>query len=234
MRSLHLLAVRALFLASLPLLPGCFLHVVAFDDDPVYAEVEPNDTALSAPFYGGLRPGDGLAIEGHVQEQGFDLYDGAAVRADAPIELVFDLESHALFSDLDVCVYDPELGQFVVCADGPSDPEHGSVIVLEAGKVLHLVVTSAAGDAPYTLRIRARTAVFPLAAAAAARADAAGDPAKAAKRAGYARTDAPERPIERVLGARVYDLDTGRAIEVRAVRRGNELVLLPGPAPMRR
>lgn len=232
MRSLHLLAVRTLSLAALPLLPGCFLHVVHHDDDPVYAEVEPNDSAVTAPFYGGLRPGDGFSIEGHVQEQGFDLYDGAAVRADAPIELVFDLVSHAAFSDLDVCVYDPELGQFVVCADGPSDPEHGSVIVLEAGKVLHLVVTSAAGDAPYTLSVHARTAVFPL--TAAARAGDAGDPAKDAKRAGYARVDAPARPIERVLEARVYDLDTGRAMDVRAVRRGGELVLLAERALERR
>ncbi|MBK7876515.1 MAG: hypothetical protein IPJ77_12330 [Planctomycetes bacterium] len=209
----------ALCRAPLTLLGGCFAHVVLHDDDPVYSEVEPNDSALSAPFYGGVRPGDAFAIVGHVQESGFDLYDGAEVRVDAPCELVFDLESHAPYTDLDVCVYDPDLGEFVVCADGPADPEHGSVIVLETGKRLHLVVTSAWGDAEYTLRVHARSAVLPLHDApvetvvATARplessaAATAVDRAKVERRRGYAQP--PRVRVARPAVVLLYDLDRG-------------------------
>ena len=203
-------------------LPGCLLHVARHHRHPSYDEIEPNDSALEAPLYAGLRPGDGFTLHGHVQAFGFDLYDGAAVRVDAPLELVFDLDSHAHASDLDVCVYDPDLGQFVVCADGPSDPEHGSVIVLEAGKVLHLVVTSAAGDAPYSLRVHAREALQPLATAPSALL--ANDPAKAARRAGYHAE--LRAPAGRVIEARLFDLDTGAVRTVRAVRRAGRLELL--------
>lgn len=212
----------AVALAAFPLLvlDACVAHVVLHDDHPVYTEVEPNDSALTAPFYGGLVPGDAFSIVGHVQESGFDLYDGAEVRVDAPCELVFDLTSRGYDTDLDVCLYDPDLGEFVVCADGPSDPEHGSVIVLEAGKRLQLVVTSAWGDAEYTLSVRALPTYGALATApdehvdaAAANVDETARAAKEARRRGYlpARTVRIAQPGELV----VYDLERG-VVERRA------------------
>lgn len=209
----HVLAPLAL------LLPACTVHVEGghhHSGPPVYDELEPNDSAYSAPFFGGLRPGDAFTIAGHVTDDGPDLYDGFAVRADEPCAIVFDLVSRTSFTDLDACVFDPDLGEFVVCSDGPFDPEHGSVVILEPGKVVHLVVTSAHGDTGYDLHVSAEPVVVH---ALAARSP--GDPAKASERAGYA-APAPE-PRPRRVPLVLYDLATGERMPATGARTGDEL-----------
>jgi len=191
----------------------------------VYAEIEPNDTAYLAPSYGGLAPGQAFTIVGNITSSGPDFYDGFSVRADAPCTIDFELVSHSAFTDLDLCVYDPELGEFVVCAEGPYDPEKGQVTILEVGKVVQFVVTSSAGATGYSLGLCASAYGYSF---AALQADESQDPVKAARRAGYLTRAEPEdgarRPVPLPAEVLEFDLATGAVlrrpalIERRAVR----------------
>lgn len=201
-------------LLALPLaLAACHVHHVEYDDPPVYAEVEPNDSVFEAPLYAGLRAGSVFSVRGHITEFGADVFDGVAVRADEAVEIRFDLYSDLLGTDLDVCVYDPDLGAYVVCEDGFGDPEHGAVVVLEPGKVIHLVVSSAHGSTGYRLDVHALAPTYGIAAQPPT--DEELDAARAAKRErmnGYALD---ERPIVEQAPARVfiYDLESGERTE---------------------
>jgi hypothetical protein len=220
---LHAHAVASMSL----LLAGCSVHVAKEPaGPPVFDELEPNDSAYTAPFFGGVRPGDAFTILGHVTDDGPDLYDGFALRADEPCAIAFELVSHSPYTDLDVCVFDPDLGEFVVCADGPSDPEHGSVVILEPGKVVHLVVTSAYGDTGYELRVAGESVSgYPLHAAQAPGAlGPSNDTTKAAVRRGYAaaKDSGADRALPRVP-VLLYDLETGRSVRATARVEGDEL-----------
>lgn len=204
---------------------ACSGHVSFFAGYPTFDEREPNDSVHGAPFFGGVEPGTRFAIDGHIDDDAPDLYDGFALRADEPCTIEFALESHELFTDLDVCVYDPELDEYVVCCDGPSDPEKGSITILEPGKVVHLVVSSARGDTRYTLDVRGRApfhAATQADSARLARAETESD--KAVRRRGYAHAD--DGPLDaddaapRRIPADVFliDLDDG------AVRRSRAFV----------
>lgn len=210
-------------------LSACSGHVSFFAGYPTFDEREPNDTVHGAPFFGGVEPGTRFAISGHIDDDQPDLYDGFALRADEPCTIEFALESHELFTDLDVCVYDPELDEYVVCCDGPSDPEKGSVTILEPGKVVHLVVSSARGDTRYTLHVSGQLAYGAATASSAeVLAPAAGDDAKAARRRGYAHPD--DEPVEhddtaprvRPFDLLWIDVDRGEVVRGRGVRAGHE------------
>ncbi len=137
------------------LLGGCYVEDDCFDcRTPFLTEQEPNDSAATADWIGPVGPGDQLSILGHVTYWGPDIYDGFAFYTAAPCDIELALWTDDPFADLDVCVYDPDLGQFVFCFETADDPETGIFTIGEAGKPFHLVVTSFAGASTYTLEVR--------------------------------------------------------------------------------
>ena len=129
-----------------------------------FAESEPNDFACCPDDFGFLAAGDFLSIKGSITDSGFDPFDGFAFTAFEPITV--DLRLFALnpAADLDICIYDPQLGIFIDCFESPFDPELGTVHVLFPGTVFHVVVNSFLGSSAYTLEVD----VFPLSLASAA------------------------------------------------------------------
>ncbi len=200
-------------------LSSCYVHR-HYDDPPVYAEIEPNDTVDQAPLYAGLRVGSAFSVRGHISEFGVDVFDGVAVRADEAVEIHFDLYSESYGTDLDVCVFDPDLDRYVVCADGPWDPEHGSVVVLEPGKIIHLVVTSAFGNCGYRLDVHASYPSYPLGSAPPANASDAVRDEKRARAQAYrgldGAADASLQLERRRAVIVVYDLESGEVRDVEA------------------
>lgn len=217
---------------------ACSGHVSFFAGHPTFDEKEPNDSVHSAPFFGGVRAGTRFDLTGHIDDDSSDPYDGFALRADEPCTIQFELESHEAFTDLDVCVYDPELDEYVVCCDGPFDPEKGSITLLEPGKVVHFVVSSARGDTRYTLRVRGDSAIGKLAATP-AHVPIPADTEKARQRQGYAHadeaseTDAPrdEFPPRRVEITWI-DLDRGETLRTHAVRIGRDVIVEAESRPL--
>jgi len=179
----------ALALAALAA-AGC---VHSHDDDhhhvPVLTESEPNDEACCADDFGVLAPGDFLSIHGFITDGGYDLYDGFAFTAWEPISVEFQLFAES-GADLDVCLFDPQLGIVVDCFESPFNPETGVAHVLAGGADFHLVVNSFAGDSAYTLEL----AVFPLYLAGASAAPAlAAAPGAALAAGGHAPAEKPDR-----------------------------------------
>lgn len=214
---------------------GCSGHVSFFAGHSTYEEKEPNDSAHSAPYYRGVEAGESFSFTGHITDDSHDPFDGFAVRADEACTIVFELESHELFTDLDVCVFDPDLDEYVVCCDGPSDPEKGSITILEPGKRVHFVVSSARGDTRYTLHVRGQTPhpIVPYDASSAALH--APDAAKAARRDAYhapiaveGEHDDREALLPRRAELVVVDLATGALTRTPALRRGSDVVALEG------
>lgn len=130
-------------------------------------ESEPNDAACCADFLGFLSPGEIVTVQGFIDDSGFDPFDGFAFTANQPITVQFELFIDNPGADLDVCVYDPQLGFTVDCFESPFNPEFGSIDVFTGLTSFHLVVNSFAGASSYTLRVE----VFPLFAAATAGGD---------------------------------------------------------------
>jgi hypothetical protein len=114
-------------------------------------EVEPNDSAFNANYLGHLYGGDGVRVLGRISAA--DLYDGFAFVAGEPLSVRFVLRADDPGADLDVCVYDPYIDDFVLCFEDPLDPEVGSFDVLDAGAEFHIVVTPFAGVSDYELEI---------------------------------------------------------------------------------
>jgi hypothetical protein len=138
-------------------LAGCIHH--SHDDKHLFlSESEPNDGACCADHFGLLEPGDFLAIHGFITDDGFDPFDGFAFTAWEPISVDFRLYADQPGADLDVCLYDPQLGVTVDCFESPFNPETGTAHVFAGGADFHLVVNSFAGDTAYTLELE----VFPL------------------------------------------------------------------------
>jgi len=143
-------------LALVPLLGGCV--VSGGKGKPHLSESEPNDGACCADDFGTLHAGEFLAIHGSITDSGFDPYDGFAFWAPQPMTVEFRLYADAPWADLDVCLYDPQLGITVDCFESPYNPETGSAHILAGGTEFHLVVNSFTGDTNYTLEVEA----FPL------------------------------------------------------------------------
>ena len=118
-------------------------------------ESEPNDSASQAPWFGTLFPGSTLAIAGHVTSNGSDLFDGFAFTTGAPCTLRFVLRPSLAGTDLDLCVYDPQVDAFVACFDSPDSTEVGEIGFPDSGIDFHLVVSSAWASSSYLLEIEA-------------------------------------------------------------------------------
>ncbi len=132
--------------------------------DGAFAESEPNDAACCPDSFGFLSAGEFLAIKGTITDNGFDPFDGFSFIAAEPLTVDLRLFAHNPFADLDICVYDPQLGIFIDCFESPFDPEVGTVHVLLPGTEFHVVVNSFLGTSGYTLEVEA----FPLSLASAA------------------------------------------------------------------
>ncbi|MEO0649285.1 MAG: hypothetical protein AAFZ65_01240 [Planctomycetota bacterium] len=128
---------------------------------PTVQEQEPNDAAFAAQGIGALDANDCLLIEGHASA--FDT-DGFAFVAAQDIEVRVELNCYDPFADLDLCVWDPFLGEYVLCLLTPGD-EYGSFTVA-AGFEFHLVVDGFFGGSSYDLYVETSPALFGFAGAA--------------------------------------------------------------------
>ncbi len=203
---------------------------------PVFFEAESNDTELDANDFGVLAPGDHFIIEGHIDDSGFDPFDGFAFRSREPISIDFDLFIDRPGADLDLCLFDVATAD-EFCFQTADNPEYGTIDVFAGGVDFHLVVESYVGSSTYGLELR----VYRLAtgeAAEAALADASGAIAPASEnlrlrsssRPDGSRSAAPslqsyarqrdERGPERVLGHLLkieVDLETGEVERAEAI-----------------
>lgn len=206
----------ALF-AALAGAAGCHVHhdEGCYDCGPtVYYEQEPNDSATSPDVIGGVAPGDHLLIEGHVTQFGPDLFDGFAFHAQAPCDVEVLLWIDDPHVDLDLCVYDPQLGQYVVCYETSNNPEGGGFTLGEGGKPFHLVVSSFSGASAYTLEVVVRHPTYagsaapgPSSASGEAGAGAAHRPGMESHWQGYLRAPEEEAAVPVGLPARLITLD---------------------------
>jgi hypothetical protein len=189
---------------------------------PVFAESEPNDDPLTANDFGSLLPGDHFFIDGFVRDDLVDPFDGFQFTAAQALHVDFQLFSDNAATDLDVCLYDPQLDQTVACFATSDNPERGGVDVDAGGLAFQLVVESFVGDGPYSLEID----VQPLFAATAA-----GQPLAEAARAQIRGVDAraehavkaasgyAKRPAARpaLLIEQVFDVDEARGLVLERV-----------------
>mgnify|MGYP001090395946 CR=1 FL=1 len=141
-------------------------------------------------------------------------------------EVRVELDAHDAFADLDLCVWDPYLNEYVLCLLTPGD-EYGSFTVA-AGFEFHLVVDGYFGGSPYDLYIETSPAFFGFAGAAAD-----GEPEAVLSVAPLsASAELTAAPSERRAGFERY-LEAEPEVEARSVPR---IVLAPGlpllPAPV--
>ena len=179
---------------------------------PVYAEVEPNDDPFSANYFGRIRPGDRFFIDGWIDDRGFDPFDGFAFTADVPLHVDFQLWIDDPFADLDVCLYDPQLGLVLDCFQTASNPERGGVDALAGGLDFHLVVESFSGRSSYALEISvtalyAATAALPGSGLTGTDGRRDADKPEAAAVKGYAKTESDERDEPTLRAVFVLEID---------------------------
>jgi hypothetical protein len=155
-------AMRCVLITSLLLLAGSSSSCCydCDDDDccdggnpPTFLETEPNDDPSTADHFGTVYAGDRFFIEGFIQGGLLDPFDGFSFTAGQPIHVDFQLFIDDAFSDLDVCLYDPQLATTVACFATDQNPERGGVEVDFAGLDFQLVVEPFAGASSYTLEI---------------------------------------------------------------------------------
>lgn len=156
--------LSSVFLAVL--LPACSGRVaVAPVGSPVWYESEPNDFASNANWFGSLRPGDQIIIDGRITGECCDPFDGFAFVSDGPILVEFYLDIFNPAADLDVCIYDAFEGATVLCFDRPGTLfEDGAFEVIYDDAEFHFVVSTYDFPSDYRLEINA----YPLYAATAA------------------------------------------------------------------
>jgi hypothetical protein len=114
-------------------------------------EIEPNDFACCPDELGSFFVGDELVIGGHIRDDGFDPYDGFGMSNGEPLDVEFYLEPVGEWADLDLGVWDPWTGEFVLLWDSPEAVESGRFTVSSSLEDFHLVVMSFDGDAEYRL-----------------------------------------------------------------------------------
>jgi hypothetical protein len=149
---------RSLAAALAVALGGCYAHYDHSYPAPVPPpfdtwENEPNDVAWSPDPIGPLAVGDGLIIGGHVTELGPDFFDGFAFQSVEPCDIQFTLVAENPGGDLDLCVYDPQLGVYSFCFENGGSVETGRFSVPNAWTDFHLVVSSFSGDSEYRLDV---------------------------------------------------------------------------------
>jgi len=142
---------------------GCHDHCYECNESspatPVFFEVEPNDLVEDANYFGVLVPGDHFWIEGRITDNGSDPFDGLAFTAGSELHVDFQLFIDNAAADLDVCLYDPQLGATVDCFATANNPEQGGVDVIVGGLDFHLVVQSFSGSSTYGLEIYVDTLI---------------------------------------------------------------------------
>lgn len=191
---------------------------------PVFFEVEPNDAVEQANHFGVLLPGDYFLIEGRITDTGFDPFDGFAFTAGSELHVDFQLFIDNVAADLDVCLFDPQLGATVDCFATAENPEQGGVDVTVGGLDFHLVVESFAGSSTYGLEIFVDT-LFPaartaqpgavLAVGASSALDLPGKDARAFD--AYANPPSPAR-LQRTITTEV-DVESGLVLEMVTTER---------------
>ena len=82
---------------------------------PSFQEREPNDSAAGPDYLTSLGAGDAIEVTGHVDDGPFDPFDGFAIETEGPVDLRFELTAYNSWSDLDLCVYDPQADVFLAC-----------------------------------------------------------------------------------------------------------------------
>ena len=161
MRSRDVRAARPLFLAGLTLtVAGCGgggpTYVGGgYQGPPVFDELEPNDSPYEPDYLGGVDILSHFIVEGHVEAIGWDLVDHFELVADEPVGIEFYLHGDHPAADLDLCLWDPDIGQVVACYDGPWNPEEGFFTIDYPGKRVVLIVEAWAVDTTYSLELRA-------------------------------------------------------------------------------
>lgn len=120
---------------------------------PVFVELEPNDSPWHPDFLGGVNVLSHFLVEGYVEAIGFDTVDHFEIVADEPVAIEFTLTGEYLTSDLDLCLFDPDLGVIVASWEDPWSVERGHFTIDYPGKRVVLVVEAWLEDAPYTLEI---------------------------------------------------------------------------------
>jgi hypothetical protein len=75
-------------------------------------EQEPNDSHCCPDFVGTLFVDDQVVIAGTVHDDMFDPFDGFEFQNGEPLEVHFVLEPVGTWADLDLCVWDPSIGDF--------------------------------------------------------------------------------------------------------------------------
>jgi hypothetical protein len=156
----HAFLIALALAPSLALSPACGSSSYHTHPDPTLFEAEPNGNAWNANFIGPLRPGDVYVVRGHVTELGPDVFDGFAFFSETPVEVEFILTADNPAADLDLCVYDPFIEDFVACFENPWNPETGFIDVYDPGVDFHLVVSSFALSSSYTLEVIAHPMSF--------------------------------------------------------------------------
>lgn len=146
------LAARISLLALAALPTACGAHHYGSSGPKFFIENEPNDFVGEANWIGDLRPGRHFVIDGF-SEYGFDPADGFAFWVDRPSEIEVILTMHDPVSNLDLCVFEPDQGQYVFCFDGFGNPESGYFEVFDADFEMHLVVEPEFGASAYTLEV---------------------------------------------------------------------------------
>ena len=157
-----LLTVLPLGLALLPL-AGCYdcgdCGTPDNDDPPPPVayydiwELEPNDDGCCPDSLGTTYIGDTFVIGGMIRDDLYDPYDGFGLSAGEPQDVEFFLEPVAGGADLDLGVWDPVLGEFVLLWDSPYATESGRFTLPAAFTEYQLVVMSYSGDAEYRLSV---------------------------------------------------------------------------------
>jgi hypothetical protein len=149
---------RAAASLAVALAAGCTVHV---DDGPPppnvpYFDVweqEPNDGQCCPDPISQLWVGDQWIIGGTITELGPDFFDGFAFQNVAPCDIEFELQP--LYpADLDLCVFDPQLGEFAFCFESSGTFETGRFSVPDAYTDFHLVVSSYINATEYRLLVR--------------------------------------------------------------------------------
>lgn len=129
------------------------------DDDPPPSpyfdlwEIEPNDEPCCPDVIGRVHIGDQFVIGGNIRDDSYDPFDGFELQSGEPLQIEFLLEPVCNCADLDLGVWDPVLGSWVLLWDSPSSVESGLFTIPTAFQDFQLVVMSYAGDAEYRLSV---------------------------------------------------------------------------------
>ena len=126
---------------------------------PTFEEREPNDSASGPDYLTSMHAGDTILVNGTIDDGCCDPFDGFAIETEGALDLRFELTAHNSWSDLDLCVYDPQSDVFLACFESLDNPESGWVSIALPAEV-QVIVRAWSGASDYTLRIEAHELPF--------------------------------------------------------------------------